>query len=94
MSDSHALYPCGHPRTEENTKLKSGGRRRKDGTRGKTARCRACYNAAHLASWHRNKPPHKSVIEERKAKPHYPPGYVDHAKFVDYGICLLQQVPT
>jgi hypothetical protein len=41
-----------------------------------------------------DQPPHASVIEERKAKPHYPPGYVDHAKFIDYGICLLQQIPT
>jgi hypothetical protein len=41
-----------------------------------------------------DKPPHRSVIEERKAKPNYPPGYVDHARFIDYGICLLQKVPT
>jgi len=50
------LYPCGHPRTEENTKLKTGGRRRKDGTRPKLRRCRTCYNAMRLAHWHRNNP--------------------------------------
>ena len=51
------FYPCGHPRTEANTKLKTGGRRRKDGTRPRLRRCRTCYNAMRLANWHRNNPP-------------------------------------
>lgn len=37
--------------------------------------------------------PPTSIVESRQ-HPLYPPAYVDHVPFIDYGICLLQQIPN
>lgn len=60
--DSAGAYPCGHPRTSANTKMKSGGSRG-----GKIRRCRTCVNASKLNAWRRQAPKREMARREHAA---------------------------